>query len=152
MTTTGYTVAQPVGRGEDEVDGRGAFGTDPVVLIVPIHRLVTDRANLIAEIEKRLVQEAVRLVMGDQESFDPRRKSSSAAHSRVEDRRAIGRRFLFEGRQEYGLDASRVERHKLVLAKSGTFPCAVCGPSVSKKLEKGKIAAHDARERRSESR
>ncbi len=78
--------------------------------------------------DERPVQEAVRLIVGDQERLDAIAKLGIGRAFPVEDRPAIVRVFVFKGGQENGLDAARVERHGGSPRIGFHLQCAVSRP------------------------
>jgi hypothetical protein len=90
----------------------------------PLCRWRIDRRDLLAGGDERPIEAAVGLVKGEQERLDPAPHLDVGRAFAVEDGTAIGRGCLFEGRQEQGLDAARVERHGVVLASGSTSSCA----------------------------
>jgi hypothetical protein len=95
--------------------------------------LHADCRDLLAGSDERSVEEAIGFVMGDQERLDPTPQLFVDRAFAIDDGGATGQGFLFEGRQEYGLDAARVERHGVVLAWDATFHAPFVASSVEKK-------------------
>ena len=90
--------------------------------------------------DERPVQETVGVVMRDQERFDPAPQRVVGRAFAVEDVVAIGQGFLLDGRQEYGLDMFRVERHGVDLVLGATFHAPFAALAVEKKEKETKNA------------
>jgi hypothetical protein len=87
----------------------------------------------LAATDERPVQETVGVVLRDQERFDPAPQLLVGRAFAVEDLVAIGQGFLLDGRQEYGLDTFRVERHEEGLVLGATVHAPSAALAVEKK-------------------
>jgi hypothetical protein len=128
----GLTGGRPVARHGCSLDGQDVIRIRGIDLVSPLRGLDTDRRDRLAGADERPVQETVGVVMRNQERFDPAPQLLVGLAFAVEDVVAIGQVFLLDGRQEYGLDTFRVERHGEDLVLGSIFHALFAAVAVEK--------------------